>query len=346
MASHRLLPAVALALISGATVVVSSTPGPFAFLEPSIQLTSAELAALGRDQTIARALPADDGHLAMFAAARLHVGPEALMSWTRVIDTLHRGPFVKAIGRFSSMPVESDVDGLTLDAGDLDALRRCRPGDCKVKLAAAEIVAVQQAIAAGGADWRAVAERAFRRLLLARVEHHRARGLASLDPYADRETPASIYEAFAGVVTRSPYLTSGLPELVVALERPSLAGIPRSESLYYWSKEHYGTGKPVVSVTHVRYWMPDGIGTPAAVAASTQIFASHYINGALGLTLVLCEPDDGACYLAYINRTHTDLFGGLFGGVRRGIARQRIESQGPAVIRALRDRLQSAPPSD
>jgi hypothetical protein len=101
----------------------------------------------------------------MFAAARLHVGPEALMSWTRVIDTLHRGPFVKAIGRFSSMPVESDVDGLTLDAGDLDALRRCRPGDCKVKLAAAEIVAVQQAIAAGGADWRAAAARAFRRLL-------------------------------------------------------------------------------------------------------------------------------------------------------------------------------------
>lgn len=343
--SHRLLSAVSLIVIGGAAAVVSSRPDPFSFLEPNIQLTPRQRAALDEGQAIARALPADDGYLAVFAAARLDVGPEALMSWTRAIDTLHRGAFVKAIGRFSSMPVESDLDGLRLDAGDLDALRRCRPGDCKVKLAASEIGAVQQAIAAGGADWRAAAERAFRRLLLARVEHHRARGLASLEPYADRETPASIYEAFAGVVTRSPYLTSGLPELVVALERPSLAAIPRSESLYYWSKEHYGSGKPVVSVTHVRYWMPDGTGTPAAVAASTQIFTSHYINGALGLTLVLCEPDGSGCYLAYINRTQTDLFDGLFGGIRRGIARQRIESQGPAVIRALRDRLQSTPPS-
>ena len=345
MSSHRLLFALALAVIGGAVAVVPSSPDPFAFLAPDIQLTSAQRAALEDGQMIARALPADDGHLAVFAAARVHVGPQALMSWTRAIETLHRGAFVKAIGRFSSTPVESDLDGLMLDAGDLDALRRCRPGDCKVKLAASEISAVQQAIAAGGADWRAAAERAFRRLLLARVEHHRARGLASLEPYADRETPASIYEAFAGVVTRSPYLTSGLPELVMALERPSLAAIPRSEFLYYWSKEHYGSGKPVISVTHLRYWMPDGPGTPAAVAASTQIFASHYINGALGLTLVLCEPSGGACYLAYINRTHTDLFGGLFGGIRRSIARQRIESQGPALIRALRDRLQSAPPS-
>jgi hypothetical protein len=61
--------------------------------------------------------------------------------------------------------------------------------------------------------------------------------------------------------------------------------------------------------------------------------------------MVLCETGDTPCYLAYIQRTRVDLFGGLLGGIKRSIARQRIESQAPALIGALRDRLQTAAPT-
>jgi hypothetical protein len=342
---RRLAAAAALAALIGAGMIASEGGSdPFAFLAPTIELTRDHRAALDAGRAIARALPSDDGHLAIFAAARLDAGPEALMAWTEAIEALHRGVLVRAIGRFSVPPVESDLAALRLSDVDLEALQQCRPGACKVKLAAAEIVAVQQAIRAAGHEWRGAAERAFKQVLLARVRDHRDHGLTALPAYADRERPASIYEVFAGIVTRSPYLAARLPTLAVALETPALAQIPASASFYYWSTEDFGTGKPVTSVSHVRYWMPASGYAPGAVSASTQIFASHYMNGALSLTMVLCEPDGAPCYLAYVNRTHTDVFGGLFGGLRRSIARQRLETQAPRLIAALRDRLQTPPP--
>lgn len=333
------------ALAGGGAALHGWAPDPFAFLAPAIEVTRAQRAALDAGETIARALPGDDGHLAVFAAARINATPDALITWASAIEAMQRGPMTRAIGRFSDPPSETDLDGLVLDPSDLDALLRCRPGSCRVKLAAAEIESVQQAIAHAGPDHRTAAEQAFRRVLIARVRAHRDHGLTSLMPYADRDRPASIYEAFASVVTRSPYLVTRLPQLVTALQAPSLAQIAGSSSYYYWSTEHFGSGKLVVTVTHVRSWMPTDTGrAPAAVMASTQVFASHYINGTLALTMVVCEPDGPPCYLAYVNRAQTDLFGGLFGGIRRSVARQRLESQAPKLISALRDRLQTAPP--
>jgi hypothetical protein len=329
---------------SGVATLRGSVPDPFAFLAPAIRVTPTQAAALDAGTVIVRALPADDGHLGVFAAARLEAGPDALMAWTRAIDDLVRGPLVSAAGRFSDAPVEADLAGLVLDDYDLEGLRGCRAADCRVKLSEAEIRQVQAAIGPAGADWRVAAASAFRRILIGRVVGHRASGLAAMPPDADHRRPASRHEAFAAIVARSPYLAAGLPQLASALEAPSQAGIPGSESLNYWSKEHYGAGKAVIGVTHVRFWKSDA-GHPAAVAASTQIFASHYLDAARGLTMVLCETGDTPCYLAYIQRTRVDLFGGLLGGIKRSIARQRIESQAPALIGALRDRLQTAAPT-
>ena len=339
----RILAAAALAALCGGAASGGSAADPFAWLAPSILLTPSQQAALDAGAVVVRALPADDGHLGVFAAARLEANPDALMAWTRAIADLVRGPLVNAAGRFSYEPVEADLEGLVLDDYDLDALRGCRPADCDVKLTAAEIRQVRSAIDAAGPDWRGAAAGAFKRILIARVIAHRAGGLPAMPPDADRERPASRYEAFAAIVTRSPYLADRLPQLASALETPSRAGIPGSESLYYWSRERYGSGKAVIGVTHVRFWKP-GTGPPAAIAASTQIFASHYMEAALGLMMVLCDTGDAPCYLAYIHRARVDLFGGLLGAIKRSIARQRIGSQAPALIRALRDRLQTAAP--
>lgn len=343
----RCCAATALAVLAGIGMTArESAPDPFAFFAPSIELTPDQREALDAGRAIARALPADDGHLAVFAAARLAASPHALIAWTQSIEVLHKGPFVRATGRFSDPPSESDLEALMLDEDDLTALQQCRAHDCAMKLAAPEIEQVQQAIRGAGPDWRRAAEHTFKSLLVSRVRSHREQGLTALPAYADRELPVSIYETFAAVVTRSPYLAARLPGLAVALETPSLARIPGSMSLYYWSREHYGVGKPVITITHVRYWMPAGMPDGlAAVSASTQLFASHYMNGALGLTTVVCAAAGSPCYLAYVNRTQTDLFGGLFGGIRRSVARRRVETQGPRLIAALRDRLQTSPPS-
>jgi hypothetical protein len=108
-----------------------------------VTVTAADRARLDRGSVIARALPAADGQIAVFAAIRLNAPPSALVEWTRAIEDLKQSPLVLGARRFSDPPHESDLAALSLEDGELDDLRRCRAGSCDVKLAADEIAHVR-----------------------------------------------------------------------------------------------------------------------------------------------------------------------------------------------------------
>ena len=342
-----MLDSLRLALVSGAVVSAlawaradTSTADPFAFFESTVRVSAADRSRLDKGEVIARVLPADDGHLAFFSAARLNAPPDALVEWTRAIEELKRSPMVLAVGRFSADIGDSDLDALTLEASEVDALKRCRIGSCEVKLAAPEIAALQDALGNTGKDWREAAQREFRRILIARVRVHRDNGLSALPPYDDHGGRMSVGEAFSGVIARSPYLTRVFPEMVNALRTPRDAPAPADDAFYYWSRERYGAGKPVVTITFVRLLRSNGIA-PQALAVSTPLYASHYIDGGVGVTAVVCDGTGLSCYLAYLNRTRVDLLGGLFGAFKRAIIEGRIKSDGPALMRGITRRIES-----
>lgn len=319
--------------------------GPFEFLAPGIVVSDAERAHLDRDQVVARVLSGKDGQLAVFVATRLNAPPDALAAWTRAIAELKRSKFVMAIGRFSDPPQPGDVEDLILDQGDLDAIRRCRPGDCGLKLPARSIESLAAAVTAAGADWRNAAQREFRQLLVDRVTEYQAGGLSALSPPADRKNPRRTDVALAAIVEQSPYLTK-LPQLFTWLK-----DYPNSESavesLFYWSKEQYGDGKPVISITHVGIVRPvSDHRLPTIVVAGKQIFATHYLEGGLGLTMVLRDGINGTPYLVYVNRSQVDLLRGFFGAFVRSVLEDRLEKHGPAIVRGLRARLESGGPPD
>lgn len=332
IAALGLLPVVAVA--SGAGIAP-----PFAFLEPTVRVSQADRARLDTGGVIARVLPADDGHIAFFAAARLKARPDALIEWTRAIDELKRGPMVLAVGRFSDSIADDDLDALILDPGEIDALRRCRVSGCDFKLAATEIHGLQEALRSAGSEWRDAAQREFRRILIARVRLHRQSGLLALPPYADHGGRMSVGEAFSAMTARSPWLTRGFPEIVNSLIAPRRTPPPAGESFYYWSRDRYGSGKTVVSVTYVQLLHADR--APQAMTVSTQLYASHYIDGALSVTAVVCDEAAPSCYLTYLNRTRVDLLGGLFGVFKRAVIEDRVESEGPALMRDVARRLES-----
>ena len=326
-----------------AIVLTAAQPvDPFAFFGPSVNISATERARLDRDDVIVRMLPADDGHVAVFAATRLNAPPETLLRWTRAIESFRQGLQVVGVGRFSEPVADADLDKLALDEDELNVLRKCRVGKCDLKLAAGEIAEVQNAVRAAGKGWREAVQRAFRRALIARVRLHQERGLLALPPYADRGRRASVGEAFSAIVARSPYLTRTLPDVVNSMLAP-----PRSpvvdESFYYWSHDRYGAGRPVVNVTYVRLLQRTEPGVPQALTISTQLFANHYTEGSVGLTAVTCEAP-GTCYLAYLNRTQVDFLGGFFGSFKRSAIEGRIESETPNLLRDVRQRLESGRP--
>lgn len=339
------LPAVALVTADGgsSSTTLSSTD-PFAFLAPAIAVSNSDRRRLDRDETIVRTLRGDDGQVAVFTATRLKAPPEALVTWTRAITELKRSKFVLAARRFSDPPALSDLDGLSLDAGDLDRIRECKPGDCALKLSAAEIESLSRAATGAGADRDEPVQAAFKRLVLARVNVYRAAGLAGLPPTVERSKPARQDEAFAAILARSPYLMR-VPNVARWLEAYPGTTDQSIESFFYWSKESYGSGKPVISVTHVGIARPEpGRGAPAVLVAGKQILATHYQGGSLGLTMALRDEEKKVTYLAYVNRSRVDVLTGFFGGLVRGVLEGRLERDAPQIIRGLRARLESGTP--
>ena len=75
-------------------------------------------------------------------------------------------------------------------------------------------------------------------------------------------------------------------------------------------------------------------------------FATHYLEGGLGLTIVMRDPANGARYLVYLNRSQVDLLRGFFGGLTRGVLEARLKRQAPQVVRGLRMRLESGTPPE
>ena len=317
---------------------------PFAFFEPWVSVSAADRVRLDAGEVMVRTLPAKDGHLAIFAAARVAAGPDDLIEWTGAIRAFKESEHVVAVRRFSEPPVLEDLASLVLDESDLEALRKCRAGDCDMKLGAGEIALMQRAVRDGGPGWKAAALQEFKRLMLGRVTQYGSEGLAGLPAYVDRRTPVSPRETFRGILERSPYLAAGVPAFASLLE--GAAVVPGGESFFYWSKERYGAGKHVVTISHVQMLQPDlPAPTPDAIVASKQIFATHYTDGALGLTTLSCPVPGQPCYLAYVNRTQVDLLGGMLGGLKRLLFEKRIASGTPDIVRELRRKLESGSPA-
>jgi hypothetical protein len=158
-------PAAFIAFSSAAIVAVSATAfDPLAFFRPSIAVSADDRRELDRGQPIARVERGADREIAMFAAVQVSVDGDRLVAWTRDIGELKRSPYVLAIGRFSDPPAIQDLDRLTVDDGDLSAIRGCQRGDCSLKLSGAEIDRLRQTLADAGDNWKPVLQDAFRQM--------------------------------------------------------------------------------------------------------------------------------------------------------------------------------------
>lgn len=317
-------------------------PAPLAWFEPDASLSRNDLLRLDRGEVIVKPLPAKSGQLGVFTITELDATSDVFVSWIRQVAELKRSKAVPVSRRFSEPPSLSDLDGLQLDQRDLNSIRECRPGDCDLKLSAAEIETLRR-VDARGSD--GTIQEVFRRLLLERLMVYRSGGLAALPLAAFSRNAIQPIEVFAALRANSPYIRRSDQRLAAWLERPHEAGGPEVESFYYWSKEYYSSGKAVIALTHVGVTRATtGSAGPQVAVAGKQIFASRYMNGMLTHITLSRDPQSGQGYMTYTNRAQLDVLGGMFGGIVRGIINGRLKGDAATVLRTLRTRIESGPP--
>jgi hypothetical protein len=237
-----------------------------------------------------------------------------------------RTELVLQIGRFGHPPDLRDVAELTLDESDIGRLRDCQVGDCGMQLPAEAIAQFRK-----GVDWRRAdvplqANRLMREMLVEYVKNYQNAGAAVSMEYADQGDPidtsrefASLLDGDVGTWQRFADLRRHLLEYPSALPRETV-------DILYWSKER-ASRRTIVSVTHLAISRTTGGATDYAIA-SKQLYASHYFDASLGLTLLLRDSSASspATYLVYLNRSRIDLFNGMFGGIARRMVSTRARS--------------------
>jgi hypothetical protein len=174
------------------------------------------------------------------------------------------------------------------------------------------------------------------------VTTYQAEGLAGFPPYADQGEPTLPRDQFAGILDRSPHLRNHLPGIADGLSGYPRAGLRSAESFLYWSKEQYGSGKPVIAVTQVHVVRPAGPSLPAVVVIGQEVFASHYRDGSLGTTFVMDGGDTR--YLVYLNRSQLDKLDGMLGGLKRTLVERKLGNEVKTAIATIRQRIESGDP--
>jgi hypothetical protein len=331
----RCLTLVAVVLAS-LSIAQAGRRDPFAFLAPDIIVASSDRNDLDAGQTFVRVMPGRDGFLALSAIVRADVTSDRLIAWARSVEALQKGKYVSEIGRFSVPPRLDDLRDLTVDTDDLDALERCRPGSCGVKLSDEEI---GQVSSAGG---RMQVEAAFRQILVNRAAAYMQNGDAQALPYHDHKTPVSPQDAFTAVVQRLEFLPRSLRCYADYLRRyPQPHDGHVRESFLYWSKETLGM-KPIIGITHFSAARFETSDMPDVAVIAKQVYATHYKDAAITVTAL--TSDYARKYLVYVHRSRVDAFQGLFGGMVRRIVERRVKAEAPSVLLGVRKRLESGDP--
>jgi hypothetical protein len=332
------LSALAVWMACGATAGTRESASARAFLTGTFNLSKSDLDRVDAGQVVTRTLDAaDKREVATLGVVRIRITPEFYVDRFQDIVSFKKNEAVLQIGTLGNPPAVAEMAGMTLDEHDVRHLRRCRVGDCGVQLPAAVIGRFQTDVDWTKPDAHRQAERLLRHTLVDYAATYLKAGAGAAIEYADETTRVHLGREWTSLMGTDVPGWKTFPALRQYLADFPASDVPGTIDRLYWSKEKVSR-RTVVSVTHLAI-MKTSTETPADYAiASRQIFATHYFDASLGLTVLVRDRSAPAptTYLTYLNRSRVDVFGGLFGGVTRHI----VSSKARGTVEDLLGRLQ------
>jgi hypothetical protein len=278
-----------------------------------------DFAALEQGQTVVKLLPVQDRReVAVSGLVSLQIPAELFLQSFRETITQKNNRAILEIGSFSTTPIVDDLQALTIENRDLEDLKECVVGNCKLKLSTMMIERFHREVDWEAPDFRIQATQLFKLILLDYVRDYLARGDGALIEYSDKPKEVRLGEEQRALMTASGYINNVLS----AFPQP-LKGLPKSEislveNAIIWSKIKFGL-KPVIAINHIMVYKLARETGPQIIVASKQIYANHYFDSSLALTALVTIPGAAGSYLIYENRSRADGLGGAFSKIKRSI---------------------------
>ena len=260
------------------------------FLNRTIGLDAAQLAALARGEVVAKVLATgDDRDVAVFAVTHVGAPRAVFLRQQEDLSRALRTPTRRLARVFSTPARESDVDGIEFTSKDVDELRDCRPNECNFKLPATIMDSLRRSIDWSAPDAPARVTAFAHRRIVDYVTGYRQRGDDALVAYDDNGHVRSS-DALTALLNDSSYTPNGLTALRAHLASYPHGALVGAREEIFWSVEELPHVRPILRITHqTRYSPPELPGT--TILAAKQIFADHYFEAGFEL---LVAADDSA----------------------------------------------------
>ena len=272
-------------------IAQSPPPATERVLSERFGFSAEDLAQVRAGQTVTKTAPIEGPEMAVFGAVRIPDDKERLVRWIRDIEGFRKAADLGLSRKLSSPPAINDFGDLSLDAAELAALQKCKPGSCDLQIGDPAIGRFQSEV-----DWRAAdagrrANLLARQLMLAYSEAYLRGGDAALGAAQDERKPRPVAAEFHALIENATNLYTLASPLATYLERyPAAPTVPVEEFLY-WAKGGLGP-EPSITLHHLVIQRAQGNGI---FIADKQLFASRYIDASL-LVLWLAPPPDGRGY--------------------------------------------------
>ena len=192
------------------------------YLATEVHPTAAERKALLAGRPLTKLLPSDQSkEVFVFGAIWINASPAEYVRRVKNIEDFEKGGAFRITKKVSDPPKLEDFAQLELPEDDVKDLRRCKPGDCEMKLSVTGLQAFRTQVRWGSAAEKSDADAAFRRLALEYVDGYREGGNARLAVDRDAGDPVFVANEFRSMIERAPSLVR-MPDLLkYLLEYPS-----------------------------------------------------------------------------------------------------------------------------
>ena len=335
---------VASTLLTGCGIAQSATGEPRAevekFFREFVRLTDDQVRDIGEGKAVAKVLESGaPDEVFVFGAIYINSAPERYLRLAADTDALRKLPNFIALRQFSTPPQIADLDGFVLDEKDLDELKHCKPAHCEVQLPTEAIEKFQHSVDWTAPNSSAQANHLAQQMALEALLRYQQGGNMALGTYRDKSHPSAVVETFASLLAHMRALPIYLPDLHrYLLDYPNAASNEiRSE--FYWEKVNFGL-KPTLRIIQAIAYRGTSPDKPAYAVALKQLYASHYFETALDLTVCVSDKKNGF-YLITIKGSQQAGLTGFKGGIVRKVAVDKTRSSLQKALAVYKQRLES-----
>ena len=310
------------------------------FFREFVRLTDDQVRDIGEGKAVAKVLESGaPDEVFVFGAIYINSAPERYLRLAADTDALRKLPNFIALRQFSTPPQIADLDGFVLDEKDLDELKHCKPAHCEVQLPTEAIEKFQHSVDWTAPNSSAQANHLAQQMALEALLRYQQGGNMALGTYRDKSHPSAVVETFASLLAHMRALPIYLPDLHrYLLDYPNAASNEiRSE--FYWEKVNFGL-KPTLRIIQAIAYRGTSPDKPAYAVALKQLYASHYFETALDLTVCVSDKKNGF-YLITIKGSQQAGLTGFKGGIVRKVAVDKTRSSLQKALAVYKQRLES-----